>query len=286
MLISELIKLNNLPLAAKLLSEEVLLGTHGSKRLGMGTEFEQYRHYQVGDDTKRIDWKLFARTEKHLIRESSTESNFHVRLLIDLSGSMNYSEKNVSRLAYAKILLASLAYIAFRQNDKMSLYGLQDNQATLLVPNGKQAFQRILYELEKTEAKGSWTNKDWQFPEFQQKEKELIIFVSDLLEINEEWLSFIKNLANPSREIIIYQLLGENELAFNLKGFYRFQDLETGKEMELEAESVKEIYLKNVENYLKNLDLALQIPFVYLNRVQLNMPIANVISESLKKRKN
>ena len=122
LLAADLIKLGNLQLVGKLVSEELVLGVHASKRSGMGTEFEQYRHYEPGDDPKRIDWKLFARTDKHLVKESSAESNRQIRFLLDLSGSMNYSEKEISRLEYAKLLIASLAYLGYIQNYQMSLY--------------------------------------------------------------------------------------------------------------------------------------------------------------------
>ena len=253
MLISELIKLNNLQLAGKLVSEQLILGIHQSKRFGYGIEFEQYRHYQLGDDPKRIDWKLYARTNKHLVRESSTESNFHLRFIIDLSGSMNYIENGVSRLHYCKILLASLAYLGYRQSDLMSLYALQNDELRPLVASGKQSFQRILYALEKARASGDWKNSDPKFPTFQQKQKEVVIIASDFLQVNNEWIQLIKNLANPHREVIIFQVLGKQELDFNLKGFYRFKDLESGKEVELQAESIKVEFQKNAENYLKNL---------------------------------
>lgn len=285
LLSTELVKLNNLQLAGKLVSEELMLGIHHSKRFGYGIEFEQYKHYQAGDDPKRIDWKLYARTQKHLVRESSTESNYHLRLIIDLSGSMNYVENGVSRLQYAKILLASLAYLGYRQGDMMSLYALQNGEVQTLVSSGKQSFQRILYELEKAEAKGDWQNQNSKFPVFQQKQKEVVIFVSDFLQINEEWLNLIKNLANPHREVMVFQVLGKQEIAFDLKGFYRFKDLETGKEVESQAESIKAEVIKNAQNYQKNLASALQIPYVYLLQTNLGEPIANVISKSLKKRK-
>ena len=284
LLSTELIKLNNLQLAGKLVSEELMLGIHHSKRFGYGIEFEQYKHYQAGDDPKRIDWKLYARTQKHLVRESSTESNYHLRFIIDLSGSMNYTENGVSRLQYAKILLASLAYLGYRQGDMMSLYALQNGEVQTLVSSGKESFQRILYALEKAEASGDWLNENPKFPIFQQKQKEVVIFVSDFLQINEEWLNLIKNLANPHREVMVFQVLGKQEIDFDLKGFFRFKDLETGKEVELQAESIKAEVLKNAESYLKKLTLALQIPFVYLLRTSLEEPIANVISESLKRR--
>jgi uncharacterized protein (DUF58 family) len=286
MLTTELIKLNNLQLAGKLVSEQLMLGIHHSKRFGYGIEFEQYRHYEPGDDPKRIDWKLYARTDKHLVRESSTESNFHIRFIIDLSGSMNYSENGVSRLQYCKILLASLAYLGYRQGDLMSLYALQNDELKTLVASGKQAFQRILYTLEKAEASGEWKNSEPKFPQFQQKEKEVVVFASDFLQVNDEWLKLIQNMANPHREVMIFQVLGKQELDFDLKGFYRFKDLETGNEVELQAESIKDEVQKNAEIYQKNLKEALQIPFVHLFQTNLQEPIANVITESLKKRGN
>jgi uncharacterized protein (DUF58 family) len=284
MLSSELIKLNNLQLAGKLVSDELLLGIHGSKRFGLGTEFEQYRHYEPGDDPKRIDWKLFARTQKHLVRESATESNFQIRLVLDLSGSMNYAEKDVSRLQYAKILLASLAYLGYRQSDLLSLYSLQNGEIQTLVPSGKKAFERILYSLEKAEASGTWQNTNPKFAEFQQKQKELVIIASDFLQVGEEWLKLIQNIANPRRDVVIFQILGKEELNFDLKGFYRFKDLETGKEIELEAEAVKDDFRKSAEKYLTNLEESLRIPNVHLIRATLQDPIASVITESLKKR--
>lgn len=286
MLTTELIKLNNLQLAGKLVSEQLMLGIHHSKRFGYGIEFEQYRHYEPGDDPKRIDWKLYARTDKHLVRESSTESNFHIRFIIDLSGSMNYSENGVSRLQYCKILLASLAYLGYRQGDLMSLYALQNDELKTLVASGKQAFQRILYTLEKAEASGEWKNSEPKFPQFQQKEKEVVVFASDFLQVNDEWLKLIQNMANPHREVMIFQVLGKQELDFDLKGFYRFKDLETGNEVQLQAESIKDEVQKNAEIYQKNLKEALQIPFVHLFQTNLQEPIANVITESLKKRGN
>lgn len=284
MLTTELIKLNNLQIAGKLVSEELMLGLHGSKRSGIGIEFEQYRHYEPGDDPKRIDWKLYARTQKHLVRESATESNFHLRFVLDLSGSMNYAEKGISRLHYCKIVLASLAYLGYRQSDQMSLYVLQNVGLQTVVPIGRKAFQRILYELEKAEASGTWQNEHPTFPEFQQKQKELLIFASDFLQVSDEWLKLIQAVANPRREVLIFQVLGEEEQSFNLNGFYRFRDLETGKEMELEAAGVREEVRKKAQAYLSNLDEALQMPHVHLVRCTFNEPIAQVISEALRKR--
>lgn len=281
-LASELIKLNNLQLVGRLISDEVMLGIHGSKRSGIGTEFEQYRHYFPGDDLKRIDWKLYARSGKYLVKESATDSNLHVKLMLDLSGSMNYSENGVSRLDYCKILLASLAYIGFRQGDPLSYFSLKNGELKTEVAEGKSAFNRILFGLEAAEASGVWNNEKPVFPEFQRKQKELLIFASDLFQMGEEWLSLIKNLASPYRQILIFQVLGKQELDFNLSGFYRFKDLETNREIELEADQIRDEFKTASLAYLNRLNEELSIPNVHLIRVALDEPIAEVISRSLK----
>ncbi|MGX5853518.1 DUF58 domain-containing protein [Dyadobacter jiangsuensis] len=290
LLASSLIKLKNLQLTGKLVSEELMLGIHSSKRSGIGIEFEQYRHYEPGDDPKRIDWKLFARTDKHLVRESSTESDRQIRFVLDLSGSMNYTENGVSRLQYAQVLLASLAYLCYIQNDQMSLYGLADGRVETISGTGsaasaRQAFQKILVGLEKVTAAGAWGTSGPRQSEFQSKKKEQLIFVSDLLQTNDEWLSWIRALAGPYREIVIFQILGDQEMAFDLKGFYRFKDLESGREMELDAETVGTQFRASIETYLADLKTALQIPHVRLVRARMSEPVGMVLKAFLTRRK-
>lgn len=281
MLITELIKLNNLQLASKLVSDELLLGIQTSRRSGIGTEFEQFRHYSPGDDPKRIDWKLFAKTGHYLVRESATESNQQVRLLIDLSGSMNYTEANVSRLQYARILLASLAYLSNRQGDQLSLYALQQGRVQTLVPPGKQAFQKIVATLEATPALGAWENRNPSVPEFGRKQAEVLIIASDFLQVDEEWVNLIQGVAGPRREIVIFQILGDEEINFSMNGFYRFQDLETGKEIELQADAIRDIVRERATAYLTKLEESLRIPHVRLIRVRLSDPVALVLKQFL-----
>lgn len=281
MLTTDLIKLNNLQLAGKLVSDELLLGVQASRRTGVGTEFEQFRHYVPGDDPKRIDWKRFAQTDQYLVRESATESNQQIRLLLDLSGSMNYAEAGISRLNYAKILLASLAYLSNRQADQLSLYGLHDGTVQTLVPAGRSALQKIVATLETARASGAWSNQPVSFPEFGRKQTEMLIIASDFLQVGEEWLNLIRSVAGPRREIVIFQLLGDQELNFDLSGFYRFQDLETGREVELQAEVVREQVRERATAYFSTLDEALRLPHVRLLRIRLSEPIAQILTSFL-----
>lgn len=281
MLINELIKLNNLQLAGKLVSDELMLGIQASRRSGVGTEFEQFRHYTPGDDPKRIDWKLFAKTNHYLVRESATESNQQIRLLLDVSGSMNYAEAGVSRLQYAKILLASLAYLGNRQSDQLSLYALENGTVKPLVPAGKQALQKIVATLETVKAAGAWENRMASVPEFSRKQTELLIIASDFLQVDDEWVKLIQSVAGPRREIVLFQILGNQEVDFSLSGFYRFQDLETGKETELQADAIRDTVRERASTYLSQLEESLRIQHVRLIRVRLSEPMALVLKQFL-----
>lgn len=276
----EILKINNLVLAGKVISDRVLLGMHASKRSGNGTEFEQYRHYLPGDDLKRVDWKLYARSGKHLIKESLTESHLQVRLVLDLTASMNYAEEGISRLTYAKNLLASLAYMAYRQNDPQSLYFLQGGHLEKKVAEGRGSFQRVIYALEHAEAAGSWPENS--FPSALPGERELLVVVSDFLQVEEEWVKTIRSLASPQRQILLFQILGKAERDLHLKGFYRFKDLESGGFMELDAESVRKEYVQRFEGYLTELKESLVLPHVYLVQAELGQDLVSVISEGVK----
>lgn len=276
----EIVKLNNLQLTGKIISDRVLLGLHASKRSGNGTEFEQYRHYLPGDDLKRIDWKLYARSGKHLIKESLTESHLQVRLILDLTASMNYSEKGISRLEYAKSLLASLAYMAFRQNDPQSLYFLRNGQLEKIVGEGRGSFQKVLYALENAMAAGSWP--DSTFPSALAGQKELLVVVSDFLQIEEEWVRTIRRLASPQRQILLFQIIGKEERALELSGFYRFKDMESGQVVELDVASVRTEYMQRFEAYLSGLQEDLVMPNVYFVRAELGQDLVGVISEGVK----
>ena len=284
-LAQDLIKVNNLQLAAKLVSDQAVIGPHNSKRSGTGAEFEQYRHYRPGDDPKSIDWKLFARTEKHQVRESSIESTLTINFIIDLSGSMNYTENGVSRLYFAKILLASLAYLGFKQNDNMNLFGLKNGKLELLASQGKQSFQKILYGLENAKAEGSWDFEKVNFQEFQTKNKELLIFASDFFQANTEFYQLVHLWSRPGKQILLYQILGEKEVKFDWEGVIKFRDLESGKQKELSPEETKKEYLKRFNAYLDEVENELKIEHVHLCRCQMNEPVAEVLKNSLKKLK-
>ncbi|GMQ23512.1 DUF58 domain-containing protein [Algoriphagus sp. oki45] len=281
----EIIKLNDLRLAARLISQQLRQGIHSGIRVGVGSEFEQYRHYQPGDDLKRIDWKYFSRSGKYMIKESTTESNLNIRLMLDLSGSMNYIDNGVSRLDYAKNLIASLAYLGFLQGDALSYFTLFEGKIEQKVAPTPKSFQRILLFLEQAKAADSWPLQPISESFFQGKERELVIWVSDFLQKESEWENLIKSFNHPRKELMLIQILGEQELDFNLEGNFVFRDLESGQEVVQDARAMQTQFRERFQAYLDHLDQTFQAPNVQLIRVSMKEPLAGVVRQILNRKK-
>jgi uncharacterized protein (DUF58 family) len=277
----EIIKLQNLHLAAKIISEKLIQGNHFGQRVGYGAEFEQYRHYEIGDDLKRLDWKLFARSGKYLIKESPIESNLHVKLVLDLSGSMNYEEDQISRISYAKVLLASIAYLAFKQGDSLSLYFLVDGKVEQVTSAGSKGFQMILYNLETAKARGAWQVRKGSFPELKSRERELVIMASDFLQSESEWTDIVKSMVHPKKQLWLFQILGPQEMEMNLKGNKRFIDLESGESVHADAGQLVKTYNQKMKEYLDDLDHNLNLPKVELIRVKMQESIVQLLNRVL-----
>lgn len=134
-----------------------------------------------------------------MIKESQTESHLNIRILLDLSGSMNYTENGIKRLDYAKNLIASLAYLGNQQGDSLSIFYFKEGKVSQKVDPSPKAFQRIIYQLEQGEASGSWPVNKQDFPELKSRQKELIIFVSDFLQKESEWVEIVEQMRHPKK---------------------------------------------------------------------------------------
>lgn len=280
----EIVKLNNLKLSAKIISEQLKQGIHLGKRVGSGAEFEQYRYYEPGDDPKRIDWKYFSKSGKYMIKESQSESHLHVTLMLDLSGSMNYEENGIKRLDYAKNLLATIAYLAHFQGDSLTFFTFQEGVLTKKVAPSPKSFQRILFYLENEKAFGSWPVTKQSFPALKSKQKELIILVSDFLQKENEWIEIVEEMKHPQKEIVLFQLLGNQEVDFDIKGSYVFKDLESDREITLDGNSAKKEFKEGMTKYLQSLKEAFHQPNVHLLQETMDEPIVSVVSKFLSKR--
>src|SRR5215510_6392748 len=103
-------RLGTLELKARTVVEGFLQGLHRSPFKGFSVEFAEYRQYLPGDDISSIDWKVYAKSDRYYVKKYEEETNLRCHLLIDVSASMGYGSRGVTKLQYAQYLAASLAY--------------------------------------------------------------------------------------------------------------------------------------------------------------------------------
>ena len=278
--------LSGLSLIARVVVDGYLSGLNTSRRVGAGLEFSQYRGYESGDDLRLLDWKMLARSGRYYIKQSEIDTHISVKFILDASKSMLHSENGLTKLEYAKVLIASLASLAQNQGDKIGLFALNDESLKTVLPVlQKQQYKRFLYELIAVEGKGKWPKKTLKFDKLHDRSrKELLFFVTDLYEDTTELTSKIKDLKTARNEVVVLQIMGANELEFNYSGDVVFEDLETGVKVKVDAKSAKSNYLKTLEQTMgltKNILLSNGISH---HVFKLNDPISEALNLFLKQR--
>lgn len=143
-----LARIGNLELVARWVVEGFLSGLHRSPHLGFSTDFAEHRQYVPGDDIRRIDWRVFARTERYYVKEYEADTNTNFMVLLDVSKSMQYGSGPLSKLEYAKYLAACLTYFSHRQRDRVGLISFDDDVRAFVPPSAKH-LQQVLHELDR-----------------------------------------------------------------------------------------------------------------------------------------
>ena len=246
--------LRNLSLAARQAAQGFLNGAHTSRRHGAGMEFSQYRPYQPGDDLRRLDWRLAARSDRYYLRESEVDTSLTVHLLLDASASMNHRDNNgFTKLDYARLLLAALAYLATQQGDAVGLTILHPTGLQHLPPRADtRQLSRLYHALETTEAAGRFPAVETLAPLTARRQRALTVCVSDLYEDGSEINSLLTRLRATSGEVLLLHLMAQNELQFSYQGAVTFKDLETGQMLQIDADQQRPAYQRQLEQWLQD----------------------------------
>jgi len=199
-----LARVKDMPLVARSVAEGFLSGIQPSQQRGVGIEFSQYRAYEPGDEPKRIDWKLFARSDRYFVREADRESEIATWIVIDCSRSMAQRSESGAwdKFDYARHLAATLAYLAQRQGDLPGLLMLNTGQQQVVPPApGERQWNRILKALHTVAAEGRFPTDASMLPLVRSLQlPSLVVVISDFHETRDELLSFMRSVAT-SRNI-------------------------------------------------------------------------------------
>ena len=283
-----LARVKDMPLVARSVAEGFLSGIQPSQQRGVGIEFSQYRAYEPGDEPKRIDWKLFARSDRYFVREADRESEIATWLVIDCSRSMAQRSESGAwdKFDYARHLAATLAYLAQRQGDLPGLLMLNTRQQLVVPPAaGERQWHRILKALHTVTAEGRFPDdasmlslvRKLQLPS-------LVVVISDFHETRDELLSFMRGISTSRNDLIAVQLLCEDETAFPFRGAVDFEDLESGERILVSARAARAHYLEALEGYEARLRQAMAQLDVDLEIVDIDRPLDAALQAFLQRR--
>jgi uncharacterized protein (DUF58 family) len=240
-------RLGSMELKARTVVEGFLSGLHRSPYKGFSVEFAEYRQYMPGDDLSTLDWKVFARSDRHYVKKFEEETNLECHILVDVSASMAYrGAATMSKLEYGSVLAASLAYLMHRQRDATGLIEFDDKIKGRLPASARPGhLHAILLALEKIApgAKSDVGRPLHQLAEALGK-RSLAVLISDLIDDPETVVRGLKHLRFRGTDVIVFQLLDPHEIQFPFRGAARFTDVESNDAVIADPARVREAYLE------------------------------------------
>jgi len=221
-------------------------GMHASRNKGAGLEFAQYRAYEPGDEPRRIDWKLFARSDKFFVREAEEESPIAVWMLIDASASMRQADRarpDWTRGDAAGMLALCIAELAQMQGDRFGWITLAQGGLGVAEPAaGRAQRDRLQLDLARLEPAGTFPDAATLAPLWERiGANDLVFFLSDCFD--EGGIALIERLAKAGREVLCVQVLTVEERDFPFDGGYRFLDPETGEHLIGDGTALRDSFL-------------------------------------------
>ncbi|MEO7934534.1 MAG: DUF58 domain-containing protein [Chthoniobacterales bacterium] len=253
-----LAELPTLELQARYMMQGFLSGKHRSPQKGSSVEFAEYRDYQLGDDLRRVDWRLYGRTDRLHIKQYEEETQLRVFLVLDTSGSMDFSTQPglLRKVEYARIVLAAIGLLAQRQGDAFGL-GLAGTElsdfmrARSSVPHWRSFVGRL--EVVKTGGKTALAKSLEDLAEVIPA-RSMVVIASDFYEEPALLAAALRRLRYDHHETIGLHVLDPQEVDFDFTAGGKFTDAETGAELKLDAPSVRKGYLERFGAFCTDLD--------------------------------
>lgn len=240
------------PLMTRFPMEGTISGHHRSPHRGSSVEFAEYRNYVPGDDLRRLDWRVFGRTDRFYMKEFEAETNLRCYLVLDGSGSMGFEMGHGRKFDMARKMAATLAYLCVHQGDAAGLLCAKEKVTTDIPPKRTPAhIQLILEHVEAEEPKGE-TGLIQALHDLSEKirPRGLVIIFSDLFCDTEELLQALQHLRFRKHDVAVFHLLDQAEIDFQFDRPIRFVDLESSQSIVTEPSIIREEYLAQFRKFL------------------------------------
>ena len=246
-------RISDLGLRSRRLVEGAIGGSHRSPFRGFNVEFAEHREYGPGDDLRRLDWRVFARTDRHYIKQYEEESNVRVTFIVDASASMNYRGSSpLSKFDYAATMVVSLAMLLTRQQDPVGMVLFDEKANTVLPPLAKLSQVITMTSLleactpaRKTDLGGLLRSHTDQL-----RRRSVIVIVSDLLTDLDAVYDGLNRLQFLGHEVLVMQVLDRDEIDLPFDGPTVFHDIEGEEELFAEPWGFRKSYQEAMNQFL------------------------------------
>jgi len=245
-----LLRVGNLELLARHVVEGFINGLHRAPYFGASIDFAEHRGYVAGDDIRRVDWRVFARTDRFYVKQYEADTNTNVSVLLDVSRSMKFSNRGVPKLEYGCFVGACLAYLAQRQRDRVGLITF-DNDIVSHVPPSAKHFNVVLHTMERArpERPGNLPIPLHKMAEHFRR-RGILVLISDFYEEPDAVLEAIKPLKFLGNDLIVFHVLDPAEIDFGYEDASSFEDLETGEQIPVVPESLVREYRSMIQAHI------------------------------------
>jgi uncharacterized protein (DUF58 family) len=231
-------------------------GMHKSQAFGSSVEFAEYREYLPGDPITRIDWPVYARSDKYVIRRYHEDVSIRCYVLLDISASMGFGKAGcMSKLEYGSHLAAGIMYLMVNQGDTASLVTFSDGVAKYSEPAGSFVGLRpMLLDMETFEARGEGNIEAAMNAAAELiKGKALVVVISDMLQDPAAVIRGVHRLHHDGKEVTVFHVMDHDELTLPYNGLADMVDMETGRRMIVDLGQVRPAYVTQLHAYLEEI---------------------------------
>jgi uncharacterized protein (DUF58 family) len=280
-------KIQGYSLRARRIVEGFVIGVHRSRLLGTGLEFKQHREYVQGDDTRRLDWKVFARTDRYFIRQYESETNMACQILLDCSESMQYKgEAPMSKFEYAATAAVSLAYLLLLDRDSVGFTFFDEKVRMHMPPKATfSQFYRAVDVLEgMTPGNRTMTGGALSAVAGHLKRRSMVIILSDFLDEVPPIAFGLNRLGFDGHEVLAINVADPLEVEFPFSGPALLEGLEKAGDLRCDPSDFRELYLESRAAHLEELRSACRRLRFDLNEMVTSAPLDEALSGILTER--
>lgn len=270
---------SSLEIRARQVVEGVLTGSHRSPYMGSSVEFAQHRQYSAGDDVRRVDWRVFGRSDRIFIKQFEEETNLPIMLIVDASESMAYTsdakKEAWTKFDHATSLAATLAYLAHRQQDICGLAVFDRALARFLKPaTGSTQWRTIVEELSRVPKREKTdTGKVLDQIAEQIAHRSLVFVISDFFDDLASIQRGLKHLRHRKHEVVVVQTLDRQEIEFDFDDVTLFKGMEALGDLLVEPAALRDAYRAQVKSATDGLAKACRSLGAEYHRVESGQPI-------------